>query len=66
MGRHVIRHDPAFSPPHSVDSVRSLGAAGLEGSEAMTAILILAAVLFTLAFVVGACRIGTGDGEGGE
>jgi len=32
----------------------------------MTAILILVAVLFILAFVVGACRIGTGDGEGGE
>lgn len=28
--------------------------------------LLLAAVLFILAFIGGACRIGTGDGEGGE
>jgi hypothetical protein len=32
----------------------------------MTTILILVAVLFILAFIGGACRIGTGDGEGGE
>ena len=32
----------------------------------MTAILILAAALFALAFIGGACRIGTGDGKGGE
>jgi hypothetical protein len=42
----------------------------LEGGEAMTgivtAILLLAAALFVLAFIGGACRVGTGDGEGGE
>ena len=29
-------------------------------------VLVLLAVLFILAFIGGACRIGTGDGEGGE
>ena len=66
MGGHVVWNDQAVSPPHTVDSIRSLGAPGLEGSEAMTTILILLAVLFVLAFVLSACRIGTGDGEGGE
>jgi hypothetical protein len=32
----------------------------------MTTILLLLAALFVLAFIGGACRIGTGDGEGGE
>ena len=64
MDRHVVRHDPAFSPSHPVDSIRRMAATNLEGSEAMT-VLVLLAVLFILAFVLGACRIGTGDGVGG-
>ena len=35
-------------------------------NDIVTAILILLAVLFILAFIGGACRVGTGDGEGGE
>ena len=70
MGRHVIRHDSAFSQAHPVDSILRMDAQGAEGGETMndivTAILVLGAVLFVLAFIGGACRIGTGDGEGGE
>ena len=70
MGRHVIWHDSAFSQAHPVDSIFRMDAPGVGEGETMndivTAILILLAVLFILAFIGGACRIGTGDGEGGE
>ena len=35
-------------------------------TDIVTAVLLLLAALFILAFIGGACRIGTGDGEGGE
>lgn len=35
-------------------------------TDIVAAVLVLAAALFALAFIGGACRIGTGDGEGGE
>lgn len=35
-------------------------------TDIVTAILLLVLALFILAFIGGACRIGTGDGEGGE
>ena len=70
MGRHVIRHDEDVSTAHPVDSILRMGAQGAEDGETMndivTAILLLAAALFVLAFIAGMCHIGTGDGEGGE
>jgi len=70
MACHVIWHDPALSPPYFVDPIHGMGTPGVGCGETMndivTAILVLGAVLFVLAFIGGACRIGTGDGEGGE
>ena len=70
MAGQFLRHDQDVSQAHAVDSIHGMGATNLEGSEAMTdivtAILLLVLALFVLAFVLGACRIGTGDGEGGE
>ena len=64
MAGQFLRHDQDVSQAHAVDSIHGMGATNLEGSEAMT-VLVLLAVLFILAFVLGACRIGTGDGVGG-
>lgn len=33
MGRHVIRHDSAFSQAHPVDSVHGMGAPSVGGGE---------------------------------
>lgn len=62
MGRDGLQHDPDVPQAHSVDSICRMGAQGV-GSEAMITIIALLVVLFFLAFVLGACRIGTGDGE---
>ena len=70
MAGQFLRHDQDVSQAHAVDSIHGMGATNLEGSEAMTdivtATLLLVLALFVLAFVLGACRIGKGDGEGGE
>ena len=51
MARHVIRHDPNVPPPHPVDSIHGMGAAGVEGGETMNPVLIGIAVAMLLAFV---------------
>ena len=70
MAGQLLRHDQDIPQAHLVDSIHPMGAQGVEGGETMTdivtAILLLVLALFILAFIGGACRIGTGDGEGGE
>ena len=70
MAGHLLRHDQDIPQAHPVDSIHGMGAQGVEGGETMTdivtAVLLLLAALFVLAFIGGACRVGTGDGEGGE
>lgn len=70
MAGQFLRHDQDVSQAHVVDSIHGMGAQSVEGGETMTdivtAILLLVLALFILAFIGGACRIGTGDGEGGE
>jgi hypothetical protein len=70
MAGHLLRHDQDIPQAHPVDSIHGMGAQGVVGGETMTdivtAVLLLLAALFILAFIGGACRIGTGDGEGGE
>ena len=69
MAGHLLRHDQDIPQAHPVDSIRRMGAQSVEGGETMTdivtAILLLVLALFILAFIGGACRIGTGDGVGG-
>ena len=70
MAGHLLRHDQDIPQAHPVDSIHGMGAQSVEVGETMTdivtAILLLVLALFVLAFVLGACRIETGDGEGGE
>ena len=70
MARHVLRHDAPIRTtraPVALVAAHQVGVARPVWAEvAMTTILLLVAALFVLAFIGGACRIGTGDGEGGE
>ena len=70
MAGVLLQHDQDIPQAHLVDSIHGMGARGLEEGETMTnivtAVLLLLAALFILAFIGGACRVGTGDGEGGE
>ena len=51
MACHVIRHDPALSPPYLVDPFHPVGENGMEGGETMNPVLIGIAVAMLLAFV---------------
>ena len=47
MAGQFLRHGQDVSQAHAVDSIHGMGATNLEGSEAMT-VLVLLAVLFIL------------------